>query len=914
VLITALAAEPLVAQRAALAPARSVVAPRSPAVIVGAAVLVETTPPAYETVEIPRPAELPRGVAANYTVTAMSGLRILGPTSGTLAAHPSSSGGESLLLTIAVPKTVEAGNIEVARVRFSAASAAMVDVPIHVQVGAAPGIQFIVASGTQRVASGGRLILRYGVANTGNRAEAVTISVVAPAGWRVAPRETRVDLPVGAIAERTVQIDVPAGGNTGSAAVQLIAVVGDVPLARAAVNVLVVPRASRSTMGPMLTTSAALASGPGGPQEAWSASLAGPVSNGINVSGQVSNAEALSRSANLALLRVGGDFMRPASVMLESASWAIGAGYGAHQGTALTGIGLSGNGLSSLVRADRWEVGAFTATPAWGTFDLREGRLSGMRAAVDAGDAVVSASDARLTERGHEDRGLDALGFGVDAPSFWRGALSTEVAHRRFSSGSGLGFGLQFARQSPDENIRVRILRAPGGRAAFAEASEQLSASVSRRLTKRLDMFADYWSSRDDANTTLSIVRSGGASTGARLSLTRNLTAGVGFRESRFGANGVAGDMEQGESGFEANLDYQGRLGFASLRSNMGSLTRRTATPDAEVSLVDTGNRASIDGAIGVRAGQATVRLEGRYERTDRGAGVFPQRGELTFRVERLGLLSRGEFAVRANGEVRRIFLAGFGNVGVSASAGLEASLPFGVSVAWAAERNPFYFAMDGGRAWAHALRVERRTSLPSLRRSGQAGMVFRDVNGNGSRDDGESGLPGALVRQDGVTAVTDPNGAFRLAEPLHAGVPALDPMSLEAGWVAGRAALRSGRHEFAVVPVAPMVVILAVEDPQGIVTTDTLAPAAVVARHESGRMWVARRSGADSATFDALPPGRYSLQLDLTAVAVPLTVVGTLPTFEVGSARPAEIRIVLTPRQLRIRQLSPPSNGPPTS
>jgi hypothetical protein len=76
----------------------------------------------------------------------------------------------------------------------------------------------------------------------------------------------------------------------------------------------------------------------------------------------------------------------------------------------------------------------------------------------------------------------------------------------------------------------------------------------------------------------------------------------------------------------------------------------------------------------------------------------------------------------------------------------------------------------------------------------------------------------------------------------------------------------------------------------------------------------VARRSGADSATFDALPPGRYSLQLDLTAVAVPLTVVGTLPTFEVGSARPAEIRIVLTPRQLRIRQLSPPSNGPPTS
>jgi hypothetical protein len=160
---------------------------------------------------------------------------------------------------------------------------------------------------------------------------------------------------------------------------------------------------------------------------------------------------------------------------------------------------------------------------------------------------------------------------------------------------------------------------------------------------------------------------------------------------------------------------------------------------------------------------------------------------------------------------------------------------------------------------------------------------------------------------------VTDPNGAFRLPEPARGGTPSLDPMSLEAGWVAGRATLVSGRQEFAVVPVAPIVVILAVKDPQGIgVKTDTLAPAVVVARHESGRIWVARRSGADSATFDALPPGRYTLQLDLTAVAVPLAVVGPLPSFEVGSARPGEIRIVLMPRQLRIRQFIPPSNGPP--
>jgi hypothetical protein len=86
-----------------------------------------------------------------------------------------------------------------------------------------------------------------------------------------------------------------------------------------------------------------------------------------------------------------------------------------------------------------------------------------------------------------------------------------------------------------------------------------------------------------------------------------------------------------------------------------------------------------------------------------------------------------------------------------------------------------------------------------------------------------------------------------------------------------------------------------------------------VLARHESGRLWVARRSGADSATFDALPPGRYDLQLDLTEVGVPLTVVGSLPSFVVGAVPPEPIHVVLAPRQVQVRQLdSPPPMNPP--
>jgi hypothetical protein len=372
--------------------------------------------------------------------------------------------------------------------------------------------------------------------------------------------------------------------------------------------------------------------------------------------------------------------------------------------------------------------------------------------------------------------------------------------------------------------------------------------------------------------------------------------------------------MESGESGIEANVDYHGRVAFLSLRSSAGTATRRTQTPDDIAPLTEVGRRVSLGGTLGARLGRGTVHLEGRYDRTESGVGGLPERAEVSLRLDRLALGSRGAFHLQANAEIRKSFLTGLGPVGLAASTGIEATLPYGLTIAWAAERNPFFLAIAGNGAWVHAVRIERRTVLPSFRRSGQRGIVYRDLNGNGRREAGESGVPGALVMQQGVQAVTAPDGVFRLDADASGGEAALDPMSLNAGWIAGRRSDVAGRLELAVVPVAPIVVMLSVADPQGIgVGTDTLGPAAVLARHESGRLWVARRSGADSATFDALPPGRYDLQLDLTEVGVPLTVVGSLPSFVVGAVPPEPIHVVLAPRQVHVRQLdSPPPMNPP--
>jgi len=57
---------------------------------------------------------------------------------------------------------------------------------------------------------------------------------------------------------------------------------------------------------------------------------------------------------------------------------------------------------------------------------------------------------------------------------------------------------------------------------------------------------------------------------------------------------------------------------------------------------------------------------------------------------------------------------------------------------------------------------------------------------------------------------------------------------------------------------------------------------------------------------FDALPPGRYALEIDASAASEPLRPVGETPTLEVADGRrPPESTIMLRARSLKIRQMS---------
>jgi hypothetical protein len=93
------------------------------------------------------------------------------------------------------------------------------------------------------------------------------------------------------------------------------------------------------------------------------------------------------------------------------------------------------------------------------------------------------------------------------------------------------------------------------------------------------------------------------------------------------------------------------------------------------------------------------------------------------------------------------------------------------------------------------------------------------------------------------------------------------------------------------------------------------LAKVVVMARDSAGRAWLARVVRPGWAAFDALPPGRYTMDLDVTGADEPLHAARELPVFRVsdGGESPT-MEIPLRARAIRIRQMSSTSNDAPNA
>jgi hypothetical protein len=267
-----------------------------------------------------------------------------------------------------------------------------------------------------------------------------------------------------------------------------------------------------------------------------------------------------------------------------------------------------------------------------------------------------------------------------------------------------------------------------------------------------------------------------------------------------------------------------------------------------------------------------------------------------------------GHSAIMVSGEVHR-HEYGVQPPVYAARAGVTLTFPLGFCIGVDAERNPFFSSSLGGTGWVIGVKLEHGVRLPRLGGSGRSGTVFRDANGNGVRDPGETGFAGVIVRNGGTSAVTDADGTFRFPD-AGSGAFQVDPRSLPPGWLPpATSRADSARREIGIVAIASAEVHLVVAgDARSRVSTADLLSVIVVARDSAGRAWVARRRAPESATFDALPPGRYHVEVDVSAATEPLHAkTEELPVFEIDGrhgAAPA-VTVTLHARTIKVHHFS---------
>jgi hypothetical protein len=241
--------------------------------------------------------------------------------------------------------------------------------------------------------------------------------------------------------------------------------------------------------------------------------------------------------------------------------------------------------------------------------------------------------------------------------------------------------------------------------------------------------------------------------------------------------------------------------------------------------------------------------------------------------------------------------------------AGASLDLPFRTSIRLSTERNPFILPGAAGSAWVSVASVTKSISLPRLLSGGTRGRIYRDLNGNGRLDRGEPGLAGVSLRRGPDIAVTDGRGVFHLPgnrrEPFEA-----DARSLPIGWLLPATTLSATTREIGATPVAPLHVTLTVDSTGGSrVPASDLANVVVSARDSTGWEWTARRTSDSTLIFDALPPGTYRVEIDVSGTRERLQAVDPSRSVILATGRaPAPLRILLRSRQLRF---SSPRRGP---
>lgn len=870
----------------------------------GAAVRVAGAPGSYQVVAVPVPPGFAPGRPVAFEVIPAGTAPLLGARGGTLEPGP---GARVVALSVGVPAGAHAGRTVVAQVRF-AAEGLTAAVPVELDVARVRRAALALRQATAAARLGERVVVGYRLTNAGNAPDTFLVRASVPAGWRAIAARTHV-LEAGAAADGVVAMAVPRNASTGSAEVVLAAADGAGELVRAPARLEVVGTDAarpgdvwRVTPGVAAVFGDTAAAAP-----VFGLDLEGPVTPAVRLYGHLVQSAGLDAAHLWGLSRVG-YFPGTNFLSLAGPRWRLTGGRTSQAFSDITGINLWGSGAAGTYAGPQWSAAALAAvpvTPGSGGGGSGGGHLLGGQLGVAVAGGWLRGTATDAVERTVGGRELRALGLGGSTPPLFATQFSAEVAQRWFAGGRGLGWLAEAKRQGEGEYLLVRYTHAPGGSAAYAPAREQLTAYGSRRLTAGVIVNGGAWVARD-TSPAFRRLTSSGWSVAPQFALSDWATLEVEARGNRFDATDSAatfGNREtDGRVGVTARL---GRLvGAGSL--SVGRVTRTTAFAGG-AGFAPTAERWEAGGTVQWITPAGVLEATADYQQSGAGVGLLPRQYWVGLRADAVPVPAHGD--VLLNAGVQRYEWFGVRPSATVVRFGLRAPFPGLLVVRLDAEHNPLFLSSAGGAGWNVALKLEHPLAIRA-RTAAVTGVVYRDLNGNGRLDPGEPAVPGALVRRDGETAVTDGRGRFQFFRATDAPTE-LDESSLPFGLVVNPAtegARGARRLEIAVTPTAPVEVRLVITVPAGTPAPQVdLRKAVVRARDERDNVWTARPDTAGRAVFHALPPGAYRVELDLAELGEPLAVRGELPEFRVAAGRAVPpLTIPLHPRPVRFGPAPP--------
>jgi hypothetical protein len=729
----------------------------------------------------------------------------------------------------------------------------------------------------------------------------LTTEITSPGGWssRDIKEVRQLTIAPGESVARNIRLKVPLRASTGTSFVHVDVLAGGDTVAARTMPIEVFNTGSVAPQsGPLVITGLTHALDENGkPSDLITVTANGALYDSVRIDGQVSIGSPPGAAAGYAYAHLG-TYQFPATMTLSAPHGVLGLGLTGTSFSELTGLYTYGQGARLYLERRAWNLLAMGAVSLLTPVTTVRKPMLGLRGERHLGAASVSGSITHLADAGPYPRRLDALGVGAAVPMFAKTILRFEVAERRYQAGDGLGWSTELGRFVGDNNIQFRASHAPGGSEAFARATDELQGNISQRVAAHALIGASAWHTTD-ATSVFNALKTEGLALRPQFLLGRSMTFALEARSYLYDAtsrpteSSSTGGFGSREQQLGAILTTGFRQFYLNTSGYLGNVTR-TTTLVPQLTTSERVPRNYLTASIGWMGTPGFVEMQARIEQTRDHGGFVVQQNVFGVRGDRVVLpWLRG---IRAVGEVQRV--TGFGDWRAAAvRGGLAVPLTSGFAFRVNAERNSIFRASDGKVPWIFGARIEHARTLPMIRGPGTSGYVYRDLNGNQRRDDGEPGVAGVVVRRDGQNAVADASGRY------HVGGDGRRQISVdEASLPDGLSPNDSRRRDIGLTQSsdAELDLVVAPRSVGTIVQID-LSKARIIARDHTGREWNAIMTGPHTASFLSLPVGTYGLELDLSEISEPLVPRAPIPLLIVASPKTKPITVTLDPRPVQI-------------